>query len=102
MDRVANITGISLMFSDTRMASKRLGLLHELVPKASVMGISAGKPGLCGKCGPSAEAGTGKPRARAYLNPTELEIEKARTGPTRSARRLKTLSDGEAALTACL
>jgi putative ABC transport system substrate-binding protein len=31
------VTGVSLMFSDT--VAKRLGLLHELVPKASLIGV---------------------------------------------------------------
>jgi putative ABC transport system substrate-binding protein len=32
-----NITGVSLMFSD--LVGKRLGLLHELVPKAALIGV---------------------------------------------------------------
>jgi putative ABC transport system substrate-binding protein len=32
-----NITGVSLMFSD--LVAKRLGLLHELVPKAALIGV---------------------------------------------------------------
>jgi len=31
------VTGVSLMFSDT--VAKRLGLLHEVVPKASLIGV---------------------------------------------------------------
>jgi putative tryptophan/tyrosine transport system substrate-binding protein len=68
-----NVTGVSLMFSDT--VAKRLGLLHELVPNASVIGalVNPDYADVDLQLKQLQEAATA-------LN-QELEIEKARTGP---------------------
>jgi putative ABC transport system substrate-binding protein len=68
-----NITGISLMFSDT--VAKRLGLLHELVPKASVMGV------LVNPDYADVDLQLKQVREAARALNQELEVEKARTGP---------------------
>jgi putative ABC transport system substrate-binding protein len=68
-----NVTRVSLMFSDT--VAKRLGLLHELVPNASVIGALV-NPNYA-----DVDLQLKQLQEAARLLNQELEIEKARTGP---------------------
>jgi putative tryptophan/tyrosine transport system substrate-binding protein len=68
-----NVTGVSLMFSDT--VAKRLGLLHELIPNASVIGA------LVNPDYADIDLQLEQPQEAARVINKELEIERARTSP---------------------
>jgi putative ABC transport system substrate-binding protein len=65
------VTGVSLMYSDT--VAKRLGLLHELVPKASLIGV------LVNPDYADVDLKLKQLQEATRLLPQELQIEKART-----------------------
>jgi putative tryptophan/tyrosine transport system substrate-binding protein len=65
------VTGVSLMYSDT--VAKRLGLLHELVPKASLIGV------LVNPDYADVDLQLKQLQEATRSLPQELQIEKART-----------------------